>query len=55
MNEKDIPQCCTPMPVKEETMQQLLLLLLFFAMDDKAREAFLKEADAPCYNAPTEI
>ena len=54
MNEKDIPQCCTPMPVKEDTMQWLLLLL-FFAMDDKAREDFLKEANSPCSNAPTEI
>lgn len=43
MNEKDIPQCCIPMPVEEDTMQRLLLLL-FFAMDDKAREDFLKEA-----------
>lgn len=43
MNEKDIPQCCIPMPVEEDTMQWLLLLL-FLAMDDKAREAFLKEA-----------
>lgn len=42
MNEKDIPQCCTTMPVEEDTMQWLLLLL-FLAMDDKAREAFLKE------------
>ena len=43
MNEKDISQCCTPMPVEEDTMQWLLLLL-FLAMDDKAREDFLKEA-----------
>lgn len=49
MNEKDIPQCCTPMPVEEGTMQWLLLLL-FLAMDDKAREDFLKEADFQCSN-----
>lgn len=54
MNEKDIPQCCIPMPVEEDTTQWLLLLL-FLAMDDKALEAFLKEADASCFNAPTEI
>lgn len=54
MNEKDIPQCCTPMPVEEDTMQWLLLLL-FLAMDDTVREAFLKEADISCSNAPTEI
>lgn len=42
MNEKDIPQCCTPMPVEEDTTQWLLLLL-FLAMDDEAREAFLKK------------
>ena len=54
MNEKDIPQCCIPMPIEEDTMQWLLLLL-FLAMDDKAREDFLKEADTPCFNAPTEI
>ena len=54
MNKKDIPQCCTPMPVEEDTMQWLLILL-FLEMDDKAREAFLKEADPSCFNAPTEI
>lgn len=49
MNEKDIPQCCTPMPIEEDTMQWLLLLL-FLAMDDKAREDFLKEAGFQCSN-----
>lgn len=44
-----------PMPRDEDDSKMMCLLILFLAMDDKAREAFLKEADPSCFNAPTEI
>lgn len=56
MNEQDISLECFPVqpkPHDEDDSKMMCLLLLFLAMDDKAREAFMKEADPSCFNAPT--
>ena len=58
MNKKDIiPKYFPVQPMQrdeKEDTKMLCLLILFLAMDDEAREAFLKEADQSCFNAPTE-